>query len=193
MKETFEDFYYSVKYRSNEMFDLIFKDLPRIAKNFWLFRKAIAEYRWYGGHDSVFPLLETAIADMAVNIKEKGSEIDESRLKKVAKMERLVKLLNDINKDEFIEYAEDELGELVCYDIEFEPAPDHPDCYQLVDKKTPDEKEHNSKIFKRSREIEKETWDEMWEILKGQDCSKFDKDIDWRKQFDGTGIIGWWD
>ena len=193
MKRTFEDFYYSVKYRGNEMFDLLFKDLPQTIKNFWIFRKAMAEYRWYGGHNSVFTILEIAIADMALNIKEKGSEIDESRLKKVAKMERLVKLLNDINKDEFIEYAEDELGELVCYDIEFEPAPDQPDCYQLVDKKTPDEKEHNSKIFKRSREIEKETWDEMWEILKGQDCSKFDKDIDWRKQFDGTGIIGWWD
>ena len=49
------------------------------------------------------------------------------------------------------------------------------------------------KVFKRSREIEKETWDEIWEILKGQDCSEFDKDIDWEKQFDGTGIRGWWD
>jgi hypothetical protein len=114
-------------------------------------------------------------------------------LKKVAKMERLVKLLNDINEDKFIEYAESGLGELVCYDIEFEPAPDHPGCYQLVDKKTPDEKEHNSKVFKRSREIEKETWNEIWEILKGQDYTKFNKDINWEKQFDGTGIIGWWD
>ena len=193
MKRTFEDFYYSVKYRGNEMFDLLFRDLPQTIKNFWTFRKAMAKYRWYGGHNSVFTILEIAIADMALNIKEKGSEIDESRLKKVAKMERLVKLLNDINKDEFIEYAEDELGELVCYDIEFEPSPDHPDCYQLVDQKTPKEKEHDRKVFDRAKEIEKETWDEMWEILKGQDCSKFDKDIDWRKQFDGTGIIGWWD
>jgi hypothetical protein len=193
MKRIFEDFYYSVKYRGNEIFDLIFKDLPRIAKNFWIFRKAIAEYRWYGGHNSVFPLLETAIADMAVNIKEKGYEIDESRLKKVAKMERLVKLLNDTSEDKFTEYAENEIGELFHYDIEFEPSPNHPSCYQLVDKKTPEEKEHNSKVFKRSREIEKETWDEIWEILKGQDCSEFDKDIDWEKQFDGTGIRGWWD
>jgi hypothetical protein len=193
MKEKFEDFYYRIKYRGTEVFDFIFKDLPRIIKNFWIFRKAIAEYRWYGGHNSVFPLLETAIADMAVNIKEKGSEIDGSRLKKVAKMERLVKLLNDINEDKFIEYAESELGELVCYDMEFEPAPNHPGCYQLVEKETPEEKEHNSKVFKRSREIEKETWNEIWEILKGQDYTKFDKDTDWDKQFDGTGVIGWWD
>ena len=79
MKRTFEDFYYSVKYRGNEMFDLLFKDLPQTIKNFWTFRKAMAEYRWYGGHNSVFTILETAIADMAANIKEKGSEIDESR------------------------------------------------------------------------------------------------------------------
>lgn len=193
MKRTFEDFYYSVKYRGNEMFDFLFRDLPQTIKNFWTFRKAIAEYRWYGGHYSIFPILEVAIADMALNIKEKGSEIDESRLKKVAKMERLVKLLNDINKDDFIEYAEDELGELSISDIEFEPSPDHPGCYQLVDKKTPKEKEHNRKVFKRAHEIEKETWDEMWKILKGQDYTKFDKDTDWDKQFDGTGIRGWWD
>ena len=193
MKEKFEDFYYRIKYRGTEVFDFIFKDLPRIIKNFWIFRKAIAEYRWYGGHYSVFPLLETAIADMALNIKEKGFEVEMSRLKKVEKMERLVKLLNDISEDKFTEYAENELGELIIYDIEFEPAPNHPGYYQLVEKETPEEKEHNEKVFKRSREIETEAWNEIWEILKGQDYSKFDENEDFFKQLDGTGIRGWWD
>ena len=85
MKETFEDFYYSVKYRGNEIFDFIFKDLPQIIKNFWTFRKVISDYRWYGGHYSIFPILEVAIADMATHVKKEGIEIDETRLKKVAK------------------------------------------------------------------------------------------------------------
>ena len=35
--------------------------------------------------------------------------------------------------------------------------------------------------------------DELFVILKGQDYTKFDKDIDWYEQFDGSGIKGWWD
>ena len=45
----------------------------------------------------------------------------------------------------------------------------------------------------RALEIQRQEWDEMFEILKGQDYSKFDRKISWDKQFDGTGIRGWWD
>lgn len=202
MKETFEDFYYSVKYRSTEVFDFIFKDLPQTIKNFWTFRKAISGYRWYGGHYSIFPILEVAIADMATHIKKEGIEIDETRLKKVAKMERLVKLLNDINEDKFTEYAEGELGELIFREWNWEETDriiDNPfgekneKIYKWIETETPEEQEHNKNVFDRARKIEEETWNEIWEILKGQDCSEFDKDIDWKKQFDGTGIRGWWD
>jgi hypothetical protein len=36
-------------------------------------------------------------------------------------------------------------------------------------------------------------WEELWIIIQGQDYTKFDKDIDWYEQFDGTGLRGWWD
>ena len=48
-------------------------------------------------------------------------------------------------------------------------------------------------MFDRAREIEEEQWAELYEILKGQDYTKFDKEVDWYKQFDGTGLRGWWD
>ena len=51
----------------------------------------------------------------------------------------------------------------------------------------------DKKVFNRAREIEKQEWDELFVILKGQDYTKFDKKIDWDKQFDGSGIKGWWD
>jgi hypothetical protein len=71
----------------------------------------------------------------------------------------------------------------------------HPNCYQLVDKDTPEEKEHNRKIFERSREIGEAEWAELWEILKGQDYEKFENDEEksWNSQFDGSGLRGWWD
>ena len=58
---------------------------------------------------------------------------------------------------------------------------------------TEQEQEHNSKVFKRSTELEENEWGELFQILKGQDYTKFSKEIDWYKQFDGTGLRGWWD
>lgn len=108
-------------------------------------------------------------------------------------MRRAVQLLKNYNEDLYIEMAEAELGELVLHDLEFEPSDDHEGYYQLIDKDTADEKEHNRKIFSRSREIQEAEWTELWSILQGQDYSKFDSDSDWDLQFDGSGIRGWWD
>ena len=104
--------------------------------------------------------------------------------------------------DNYIEMAESELGELILRDWEFEETgettnnplgEDNEKLYRLVDKDTPEEKEHNRKVFDRAREIEKQEWDELFKILKGQDYTTFDKDKDWDEQFDGSGIKGWWD
>jgi hypothetical protein len=89
--------------------------------------------------------------------------------------------------------SEKELGEIVHHDWEFEPVEDKPGYSRLVDKDTDEEKIHNRKVFDRAREIERQEWDELFTILKGQDYTKFDKDVDWDEQFDGSGIKGWWD
>jgi hypothetical protein len=89
--------------------------------------------------------------------------------------------------------AESELGEIIHHDWEFEKVTDKPEYYTLIDKDTPEEKEHNRKVFARAREIEQQEWDELFQILKGQDYTTFDNNKDWNKQFDGSGIKGWWD
>ena len=94
---------------------------------------------------------------------------------------------------DFIDQAEAELGELIIYPIEFEPSEDHPDCFVMKETENTEEKAHNKKVFDRAREIEEEQWNELFDILRGQDYSKFDKEVDWYKQFDGTGLRGWWD
>ena len=73
----------------------------------------------------------------------------------------------------------------------------------MIDKETDEEKEHNSKVFTRAREIEEQMWAELWITLKGQEHSDFDKikgDTKRKKQdelynnwFDGSGLRGWWD
>ena len=107
--------------------------------------------------------------------------------------QQAIQLIQNYNKDSYIEMAENELGKLMFRDWEFEDVPDKPGFSQLIDNETENEKEHNGKVFDRAREIEKMEWEELFVILKGQDYTKFDKDIDWYEQFDGSGLKGWWD
>jgi len=176
-------------YKTYELFRY---DLPRFFKNVWTFRKALWNHYWFDHHGTLM-FLETGLTHISDTVEQYGNEVDESRLKKVEAMRRAIQLIQNYNNDSYIDMAETELGELILHDWEFEPVPDKPEYSQLVDKDTPEEKEHNKKVFDRAREIEKQEWDELFVILKGQDYTKFDKDIDWDKQFDGSGIKGWWD
>jgi hypothetical protein len=176
-------------YKTYELFRY---DLPRFFKNVWTFRKALWNHYWFDHHGTLM-FLETGLTHISDTVEKYGNEIDESRLKKVDAMRRAIELIKNYNEDNYIDMAEKELGELVLHDWEFEPVPDKPGYSQLVDNDTDEERVHNRKVFDRAREIEKQEWDELFVILKGQDYTKFDKDIDWDKQFDGSGIKGWWD
>ena len=176
-------------YKTYELFRY---DLPRFFKNVWTFRKALWNHYWFDHHGTL-QFLEIGLTNISDTVEKYGNEIDESRLKKVAAMRRAVELIRNYNQDNYIEMAEKELGEIVHHDWEFEDVEDKPGYVTLVDKDTEEEKIHNRKVFDRANEIEEQEWDELFTILKGQDTKKFDKDKDWYKQFDGSGIKGWWD
>lgn len=176
----------------NKTYELFRYDLPRFFKNVWRFRSALCNHYWWDYSGSL-EFLQISLTHMSDNIEKHGSEVKESRLKKVEKMRRAVQLIKNYREDLYIDMAETELGELVLHEWEFEPSPDNPEYFQMIDKDTPEEKEHNMKVYKRAREIEKQEWNELFQILKGQDYSKFNKKTDWNEQFDGTGLKGWWD
>jgi hypothetical protein len=181
--------------------DFLRYDMPRFFRNLWMFRKDLYNYRWYGGQHAVLPFMKTTLLDMASKIDERGMEVEKSKDKKVAKMYRAAFLMERFIEDDFTELAEKELGNLICNGFEFEPVPDKPGYSRLVDKDTPEEKEHNSKVFARSREIEEQMWIELWTILQGQNHTQFkmfadkseNKDEAWDNWFDGSGLRGWWD
>ena len=175
-------------------YNLFRRGIPNFVKNVWRFRKPLWNHNWWDNHASL-EFLQVSLTHMADNIEKYGIEIDGPRLKKVEKMRRSSQLIQNYINDSYSEMAESELGELILHDWEFEDVPDKPGFSRLVDKETPEEKEHNTKVFKRAHEIESQEWNELFEILKGQDVNKFDKDYDydWEKQFDGSGIKYWWD
>lgn len=177
------------------------KDTLNFFKNVWRFRKPLTNHYWWDNRASL-EFLQVSLTHMADNIEKYGIEIDESRLKKVNKMRRASELIRNYIEDSYIEMTESELGELILHDWEFEETDETIDnpfgeknekLYRLVDKDTPEERAHNKKVFERSSEIEKQEWNELLSILKGQDTTKFDKDLDWYKQFDGSGLKNWWD
>ena len=132
--------------------------------------------------------MEIGFTDMANKIEKYGIEVDGSRMKKVEKMRRAAQLIKNYNEDLYIEMAEKELGKLVLHEWEFKEIDNNPDLFELVDKDTPEEKEHNRKVFARANEINEQEWSELWDIIKGQDYRKFDDNKDFDNQFDGSKI-----
>ena len=173
-------------------YDLFRYDLPRFFKNIWRFRKPLWNHYWFDYNGSL-EFMETSYTNMVDNIEKRGNEIDKTRLKKVQAMRRAIEILKNCREDNYLAMAEKELGDLIFNDWEFEDLPDKPGFSRLVDNDTDEERVHNRKIFDRSNEIQEKEWSELFVILKGQDYTKFDKEIDWNEQFDGSGLRGWWD
>lgn len=167
------------------------RDLWAFFKNIWRFRRELWEHRWWD-YRFTLTMLKRSLTIMEQGMHA-GLEIRETREKKIQKMQRAIQILNNISEDLYISMAEKELGKMVMRDIQFVPSESHPGCYEMVDDETPEEKQHNKRIFDRATELEDQEWKELWSIFQGQDYDKFNKEQDWNQQFDGTGLKGWWD
>lgn len=174
------------------MLNLFKYKIPNFFKNIWLFRKELWNFRWYDYHYTL-QMLKTSLVIMADNIETKGLEVDDSRLKKVAKMRRAIQIIDNMNGVSHIEMAEKELGELIIKDWEF--IPEGTDSFYIENNLSKEENSHNKKVYKRAREIEEQEWKELWTIFKGQQHEKYrkSKNVDWNEWFDGTGMNTWWD
>ena len=154
-------------------YELFRRGIPRFVRNIWTFRKALWNYYWWDYSHALF-FLQTALEDSYPKLEKHGHEADSSRLKKVAKMKRAAILLAGVRTDRYIDMAEAELGELRD---------------KLFEESTPEEREHDRKVFLRADEIEKAEWQELWYIMRGQNTPF----VDFDKEFDGTNCKTWWD
>jgi len=183
--------------------------IPVFFKNIYRFRNVLWNHRWW---DYRFTLetLQTSLEIMEKGMHD-GMEVWESRGKKVAKMQRAIQILKNINEDNYIEMAEAELGEIIHHPWEFEETGDTTDnplgeknekLYKLVDYDTDEEREHNRKVYDRTHELEEQEWNELFEILKGQNYKEYYETLSEEEKknqnnydnwFDGSGLRGWWD
>ncbi len=168
-----------------KFYSLFRYDIPNFLKNIWLFRKELRKHQWWD-YRFTLDMLERSLIIMEAGMSTKGMEVNETREPKVKAMRRALELLRNNKEDNYTAKAEAELGELVMHDWEFEETDGG--NYRLLDKDTPEEKEHNRKVFQRAKEIEDAEWKELWEIFKGTRYSKR-----YGKKYDGTDMRSWWD
>lgn len=167
--------------------------IPMFFENLWYFRKELWEFRSW---DYTFNLriLSRSLEKTANTIEFFGHEVDESRLKKVAKIKRVIEIIKSIDESNYVERAENELGELKNSDWLFSQIED-----------TPEEREHNGKVFELAHKIELDEWDELFDILRGQNIKEYENIVNasseedkmnhdlWNKWYNGSGMKHWWD
>lgn len=148
-------------------------NIPTFFKNIWYFRKELYDFEAWDYRFNL-NLFQRSLESTADYIEHRGIEIEESRLKKVAKIRRVIELLEQDKRDTWIDKAEAELGKL------------HIDWEWSDREYTPEQTSHNLKVFQRADELEVEAWNELWETIKGKKYTT-------EEEFDGSGIRGWWD
>ena len=187
-----------------KLYDFFRYKLYNFIKNIWIFRKPLWEFRWWD-YSFTLALMRTALKEMGDGLKKYGIEVEESRNKKINKIGRVVELMDKKLNDTYLERAERELGEISEYSFDFEEREDG--LYEMLDKRSDVEKEHDSKVFDYARELEKKEWEELWEILKGKpvnEWKRISKKISLKEDnpnlnesyedwFDGSDMRGWWD
>lgn len=170
--------------------DLLRYDLPNFFRNLYNFRKELWGFRGWD-HNFNERMFKRTLELTADCIEHHGNEVEDSRMKKVVKMRRAIQILNNHTEDLYISMAEKELNAEVVSGFDFVPCEDNPELCEMKDTCTPEQNEMNSKIFSLSDKMEKEEWEELWNIIKGQD--KCPEGVEWDDHFDGSGLKGWWD
>jgi len=160
-------------------------DIPLFVKNIWRFRRELWNHQWWD-YRFTLNMLQRSLTIMEQGMSEKGMEVTETREPKVQSMRRALEILRNNKEDNYIQRAEAEIGELVMHDFKWEEVDGG--NYKLIDNDTPEEREHNRRVFEIARELEEKEWKELWEIFKGTKYSKR-----YGHKYDGTDMRSWWD
>lgn len=148
-----------------KIYEFIRWDFWNFFKNVWKFKKQLLKHREFDSYYSL-QMFQRSLEILLDNMKKYSYH--ETKNLKIQKLERTIELLNWHTKDLFIELAEKELGIELLFEDGFSRITD-------------DER----KVFKRSDEIEKESWIELMKLLKGQESLEL-------VEFDGSGLKSWW-
>jgi hypothetical protein len=115
-----------------KVYELFRYKIPMFFENLWFFRKSLWEFRSWD-YSFNLQMLGRSLEKTVNTIEYHGHEVDDSRMKKVQKMKRVIELLGHLRSDSYIEMAEKELGKIKDIDWNFEEVKDNPDLFQLIE------------------------------------------------------------
>jgi hypothetical protein len=151
---------------------------PRFVTNVWRFRAELLEHDWWDYHHTL-TMLRRSLTIVRDGLAERGIEVEETRLPKVAKITRAIEIIDNFTMSRHLEMAEAALGEI------------HPGL--LEGTLTEEQSAENSRVYELARRLEKNEWAELFRTLEGQDPDTYDPSRPWVEWFDGSGMRGWWD
>lgn len=173
------------------IYNILFKKIPYFFKNIYSFRKVLWDFRWWDYTYNI-EIFRKSLEITEKNIRKKGIEILDHRMKKCDKMKRAIQIMKNIENNNYIEIAENRLNKkVILKDYDYKKISE--DKYELINKLTDEENKNNDEIYDLSDKIEKEEWIELWDIMKGKDYSKLTERDNWDEFYDGSGLNTWWD
>lgn len=167
-----------ISWKIEKIWDFFRYNIPNFIKNIFGFRKELWNWRSWDYSYSL-EIFAKSLKELGKTL-DNGMEIDETRIPKVKNINRAVELLQYHINDEFLELAEKQLNKKFNVDYSTEKLPPPEDEYsELIDNTSERQTKINNEIINLSSKIEEETWNELFDILKGSD--------------NNTGIKSWWD
>ena len=152
-------------------------DIPLFLKNIWRFRKELWDHQWWD-YRFTLNMLQRSLTIMEKGMSTRGMEVSETREPKVKSMRRALELIRNNREDNYLERAEAELGPISRWDWELDADG------VMIDRDTPDQKQHNRRVFERARKLEEKEWKELWQIIKG---TKYSTTF-YGDKYDGLGL-----
>lgn len=159
----------------NVLWRTIRYNIPNFLKNVWYFRAELYNFEPWDYRFNL-DLFQKSLENTVEYLELYGIEEDSSRKKKVDKIRRVIELLENNKEYYYLDRAEQELGELHTRDW----------FSDEVEDLTPEELDHNRKVYLRASKIEEQEWKELWGIIKGKKYKTYE-------EWDGSDIRGWWD
>lgn len=185
-------------------------DFFQYIKNLWIFKKELFFFKPW---ESVcgLALFRKSLEEIVKTIKIHGLEIEYTKNKKIGAIERLIFILKVIENDSFLHLAEKRLN------LKYSYGTGTFDTY-YIDNRSKLEIDANEKLIEMENIIKNEYLDEMVRLIRGQKSSSNNFDVqvvnindkketrpikydveepfpydDFSSEFDGTGILSWWD
>lgn len=138
------------------------KKFKNFIVNCWQFRKELQQFQPY---DWVYNLkmFRRSLELTRDYIAEHGNEEMSSRVVKLHNMNFVISTLYDFEDDTFIQQAEEQLGYVFYHSMRFEKVDDN--HYKLVTEHDDRQEDRNNRIGMLADELEKESWEQLWNTL----------------------------